>query len=433
MDDPDPIITILIFTLTVIVYQIFLLANFAVGRSRASRINELGENGCSQAKYARLILKRRDDYFLATLLALFMVSAFWSTWLYQHYSASLGGRSEYSFSYATALIPAVYTTGMLFLAILTTFFLTQVIRAVIHQEAEQLLCIFGKPLYILSQPFLFLVLFAAIPARYIVRRLGIKTLDYDAPITADQLSELVGLSGEAGILEEQECEMIRSIFSFSNTLAREVMTPRSDVVTISDEASLPEVVDTFRQHAVSRLVVIGNNLDDVKGLLIAKDLVPLIGKEFNDFSVKGALRSASFVKGDKKIDQLFEEMRRQRVHLAIVLDEHGGVDGVITVEDLIEELVGEIMDEHDRPEDELQVTKTKTGDLLVSGALLVTDLNEHFDLALPPGEYDTVAGYVIQQLGRMPKSGDSVSFNHHVIRVEATKNNRITRLRIASS
>ncbi len=247
------------------------------------------------------------------------------------------------------------------------------------------------------------------------------------------MSELVGLSGEAGILEEQECEMIRSIFSFSNTLAREVMTPRSDVITISDEASLAEVVDTFRQHAVSRLVVIGNNLDDVKGLLIAKDLVPLIGKEFNDFSVKGALRSASFVKGDKKIDQLFEEMRRQRVHLAIVLDEHGGVDGVITVEDLIEELVGEIMDEHDRPEDELQVTKTKTGDLLVSGALLVTDLNEHFDLALPPGEYDTVAGYVIQQLGRMPKSGDSVSFNHHVIKVEATKNNRITRLRIASS
>lgn len=417
MDDPDPLVTLILFVFAVSFILLFLLANSAVSRGRISKLNELNIN--SHQCVSR-ILAKRDEYFFSTILALCLTACFWTSWLFLHFLSRT--------SNVTAFL---WVIGLSLLAMAVAFFLAKLVRATVYENPERLLCLLAPPVFWLLQPFLLLVLCSTIPAKYIIRRLGVKLSDYDTPITPDELSELVGLSEEAGLLEEQECEMIRSIFSFSNTLTREVMTPRNDVVTISDNAPLSDIVETFRKHAVSRLVVIGDNLDDVKGLLIAKDLVPLIGKTFDDFSIKNVIRSPCFVKGSKKIDQLFQEMREQRVHLAIVLDEHGGVDGVITVEDLIEELVGEIMDEHDRPEDELQVSKTKSGDLLVSGALLVTDLNEHFELALPPGEYDTVAGYVIHQLGRMPQLGDSVKFNDHVIKVEGTKHNRITRLRIA--
>ncbi len=230
--------------------------------------------------------------------------------------------------------------------------------------------------------------------------------------SATDLSLLVSKGTETGVFDKDEEEMFRGVFGFSQTVAREVMTPRTDLVTIAIDASLDEVVQTVLQSGLSRFPVRGDAIDDIKGVLLVKDLLPIFAQyqqSAGDFNVSEVMRSAYFIPDTKAIDDLLNEFKRRKLHMAVVLDEHGGVDGLVTLEDLLEEIVGDIFDESDTPERVIEVEEN--GDVMVDGGILVSELNDRFDYGIPEGDYDTIAGFVSTSLGRIPKDQDRVVIN----------------------
>ena len=267
-------------------------------------------------------------------------------------------------------------------------------------------------------------------ARVILRVLGIPRMDPLGKVQSlAELSILVAKSTESGAIDKEEEEMLRGVFSLSDTVAREIMTPRTDLVTIDSDATLDEVMLTVRESGLSRFPVCGESIDDVLGVLLARDLLSFVLPQYvpgrerregeviqlrrdpkaEEFSVKKLMREAYFVPGTKPIDDLLSEFKKRKFHLAVVLDEHGGVDGVVTLEDLIEEIVGDIFDESDFPEKTIVVEEN--GNIIIDGGQLVADVNAQFNLEIPEGDYDTIAGFIFTQLGRMPRPVDSLFVN----------------------
>ena len=249
--------------------------------------------------------------------------------------------------------------------------------------------------------------------------------------SASELSVLVSKSSEQGILGKSEEEMLRGVFGFSHTVAREVMTPRTDLVTLRVDATPEEALKTILDSGFSRFPVIGKAIDDVRGILLAKDLLgSVVGTDGAPierrsdgvplFRVDKLMRKPYFIPDTKPIDEVLSEFKRRKVHMAIVLDEHGGVDGLVTMEDLIEEIVGDIFDESDDQVNWIQVQEN--GDVVVDGGVLVADLNQQVGLKIPEGNYDTIAGFVFTALGRMPQAGDEIKVGPEGVLTEQSDN-----------
>ncbi|MFQ5690455.1 MAG: hemolysin family protein [Gemmatimonadota bacterium] len=232
-----------------------------------------------------------------------------------------------------------------------------------------------------------------------------------------------------GGMEEDEEAMIHGVFELTRTVAREVMTPRTDIVAVEAGAGLEDVLQIAARSGLSRLPVYEESIDQVIGVLLVKDLLPWLLRDDRDTVVaRDLVRDAIFVPDTKPVDDLLAELRHQKVHMAIVVDEFGGTDGIVTLEDLVEEIVGEIYDEHDvaRPE----LTVQADGRVLLDGGLSFSDLLERFRLPAPEDEYDTVAGYVIGKLGRIPDVGERVRLGPGELEVAAIHDRRITRLEL---
>lgn len=224
-----------------------------------------------------------------------------------------------------------------------------------------------------------------------------------------ELAGLISQSSDQGVLDEEEKEMLHGIIGFSETIAREVMTPRTALITVSKDASFDEVVDAIVKSGFSRLPVTGESVDHILGIVLSKDVLAesaRVKRTGEPFDLRRVMREPYFIPGTKPIDSLLREFKSRKIHIAIVLDEHGGVDGVVTLEDLLEEIVGDIFDESDTLERDIVVEES--GDILVDGGVLVADINEQFGLSIPEGDYDTVGGFVFSVLGRVPEVGDEI-------------------------
>ena len=247
-------------------------------------------------------------------------------------------------------------------------------------------------------------------------------------VTEDDLKTLVDTSEEEGGIEHDERRMIYSIFQFGETLTREIMVPRIDVLTIDVHTSLPDAVDAFLQSGHSRIPVYEETIDNILGLLYAKDLLR-VWREGNHLdSLRDLLRPAYFVPEAKTIDELLTEMQSQRVHMAVVVDEYGGMAGLVTLEDIIEEIFGEIQDEYDQGE-QSPYQVTKDGDYLFLGGVDLDDFNDVMGCRLPTDEADTLAGHIYSQLGHVPNAGESVQKNNLLLTVEEVSAQRIQTVR----
>jgi CBS domain containing-hemolysin-like protein len=189
------------------------------------------------------------------------------------------------------------------------------------------------------------------------------------------------------------------------------MTPRTDATVIRQNMTFEDILHLVVRSGFSRFPVVGESIDDVKGILLARDLLraaPRFLKNQNEkFEISTVLRKPLFVPGTKNIDELLKELKNRKVHMAIILDEHGGFDGVVTLEDIVEEIVGEIFDESDGAK--FDIIFEQNGDVIIDGGVLVTDINESFNVDLPEGEYDTIAGLILSVLGRMANEGDNIT------------------------
>ncbi len=228
--------------------------------------------------------------------------------------------------------------------------------------------------------------------------------------------------------DREERELISSIIEFGDTIVREVMIPRIDMVTLPATASTDDAVDLVLEAGRSRIPLTGENIDDIVGLLYARDLLTLYDQAAPPRPAKELAHDAYFVPETKAISELLREMQAKQKHLAIVVDEFGGTAGVVTIEDLIEEIVGEIVDEYD--EEETMIVPLADGEFLVDARLDVDDLADTLEIQFPEEEWDTVGGLVLGLAGRVPAVGESFEYNEFVLTTEEVQGRRVARVRV---
>ena len=250
-----------------------------------------------------------------------------------------------------------------------------------------------------------------------------------APVVSeDELIALTEAAVESDAIEQGERDLIESVLELAETVAREVMVPRTDMVTVDASATIAEAVELAIEKGLSRLPVCGEGIDDVVGVVLVKDLARVERAGHGDRSVRSSMRHASFVPETKRVDELLREMRTVGRHMAIVIDEYGGTAGLVTLEDVVEELVGEIVDEYDHEEPLLE--PLAGGEALVHGRMPIDQLNGVVDADLPDDNWDTVGGLIFNTLGHVPEVGESVEVGGLLLRVEKMQGRRITRVRL---
>ncbi|TAK35231.1 MAG: HlyC/CorC family transporter [Chloroflexota bacterium] len=247
-------------------------------------------------------------------------------------------------------------------------------------------------------------------------------------VTEEELRTLVSVSEEEGIIQEGERDMIDGIFDLEETVVHEIMVPRIDIVAVAVDASLKDVVDLALSLGYSRIPVYKENLDNIIGILYAKDLLRFLRNPGSSFEVEHLLHAAHFVPESKRIDELLREFQQSRVHMAIVVDEYGGTAGLVTLEDLLEEIVGEIRDEYDH--EESTVERISENEAVIDGRASIDELNELFDVDVDAEEFDTVGGFVYHLLGRIPNVGDEMRVEDLSLCVLMTSGKRVKKVRV---
>ncbi|MBK9181099.1 MAG: HlyC/CorC family transporter [Acidimicrobiales bacterium] len=249
-------------------------------------------------------------------------------------------------------------------------------------------------------------------------------------LSEEELLAMTDVAAEEEVIEREERALIHSIIEFGDTVVREVMVPRPDMVTVEARATLDEAITTLLQRGYSRVPVVGEGIDDVVGVVHVRDLIRAVREGQGGEEVRGTCRPARFVPESKRVAELMREMQREKYHQAVVVDEYGGTAGIVTLEDLIEELVGEIVDEFD-VEERPQVERLPGGDVLVDARMPVDEANELLGADLPDDEWDTLGGLVYGLLGRVPAEGESVVFDGLRFQTEKVVGRRISRVRVA--
>ncbi len=248
-------------------------------------------------------------------------------------------------------------------------------------------------------------------------------------LTEDELKTLVEAGQREGVLEQDEREMIISIFRFGDTLAREIMVPRIDVLALHVRTPLPEAVDALLESGFSRVPVYEGNIDNILGLLYAKDLLRVWREGNHVDSLRSLLRPAYFTPATKKVSDLLTEMQAQRIHMAIVVDEYGGTAGLVTLEDIVEEIIGEVQDEYDQAEEQLY-QQIGDGEYIFHGRIDLDDFDAILHTHLAESEADTLGGFIYSQMGRVPKGGESLQVENLILTVEQVVRRRIRRVRV---
>ncbi|MEZ5320623.1 MAG: hemolysin family protein [Microthrixaceae bacterium] len=248
-------------------------------------------------------------------------------------------------------------------------------------------------------------------------------------VTEEEIIALMGEAAEASVIEEEERDLIESIIDFGDTVVREIMVPRTDMVSFEQDFRVADCVEIAILNGLSRFPVYRDNVDDVVGIVYAKDLMAAERDRRGAESIKALARAAYFVPETKRVAELLREMQARKTHIAMVVDEYGGTAGLATLEDLLEELVGEIADEFDPEEADVE----PIGDdvfLVHDASLNLSDLNDRCGLALPEGDWDSLGGLVFSELGRVPEVGDVVNLDGYELRVQTVEGRRVGRVRV---
>jgi CBS domain containing-hemolysin-like protein len=270
-------------------------------------------------------------------------------------------------------------------------------------------------------------------SQLVMRALGQKSTGSEEAVhSPEEIRLLVEQSQESGQMHARDADLIDAVFEFSEKNAREVMTPRTELIALPVEATLSEVLELVQSSGLSRYPVYDESIDNIIGVVLAKDLLKLLAPRANTdaFDLPSIMRPVHVIPGSREVEEVLADFKRLKEHMAVVLDEYGGTAGVVTMEDLLEEIVGEILDEYDTPEDEEAPLHTRAGETLVPGSTHIGELNEHFALTVPDVDYHTIGGYVFGVLGRLPVIGDRVIAGGAIFTVREMEGRRIESLSV---
>jgi len=301
------------------------------------------------------------------------------------------------------------------------------------ERAESFALVAARPLEIFARVFSPILAVLNYAGRLVGKAIGLKsTLAHTSVYTEDELRQLVALSQESGQINEEERNLINKVFEFSETTVKEAMIPRTEIVSVTEGSSLAEISKVFGESGYSRLPVERGSLDEIAGVIHSKDLVGFMHKP-KTFRLEMILRKPNYVVDTARLEDVLRQMQNDKFHFGFVVDEHGGVEGIITLEDLLEEIVGDISDEHDVEVDE-QITEQSDGSYMLDGSLAVRDLNRRLEMNLPVSEaYTTIAGFLMSEAGQILEPGEIVSFNGHTFTVEKVEKRRIKLVRMTST
>ncbi|MBM7661208.1 putative hemolysin [Bacillus mesophilus] len=302
------------------------------------------------------------------------------------------------------------------------------------QKAESISMFAVVPLTLLSKissPFVKLLTFST---NSVVRLFGVDPSADDENVTEEEIRMMIDVGKEKGTIQENEKIMINNIFEFDDKQVSDIMTHRTNIVAIPAHFSLKETIDLVNLERYTRFPVYQDSLDHIIGILHVKDLLQFANKDHQAFNLLELIREPYYVPDSKGIDELFKEMQKHNTHLAIAIDEYGGTDGLVTIEDVLEEIVGNIFDEYDEPE--LETEKIKVIDentYLIDGTTHLDDVTEALKLDLPIEDYDTLSGFVLGELGYIPNSDERpvTEYNNVLFAVEEMDEKRITQIRVS--
>lgn len=298
-------------------------------------------------------------------------------------------------------------------------------KTVAIKKAETLVLWLAWPIFIISIVLTPVAMVLTWISRPFVTLLGGKMPEKGPFLTEDDLKFMIAASEREGVIEKEEKEMISSIFEFGDTTVKEVMTPRPDIKAVEDSGAITDVVKVIRETGHSRVPVYESNIDNIIGVVYSKDLL----ETAPGTPIRDCLRSVIFIPEGKKVDELLHQMQANRTHIAVVVDEYGVTSGIVTMEDLIEEIVGEIHDEFERAEKNIEKAAENT--YIVDAKMQIEDLNRELQVNLPTSDaYDTVAGFVFATLDKVPSVGDVLKYDNIEISVERVLKRRITRIKL---
>jgi len=279
-------------------------------------------------------------------------------------------------------------------------------------------------IYILTVPFVKLL---TVSTNIVSKLFGVSEKDEEV-VTEEEIKMMVDEGEEKGSIEENERELINNVFEFNDTTASEIMTHRTDIYALSIDMNVNELIEELEEYRYSRIPVYDETIDEIKGILYLKDLLKYV-KSKRNMKLKSIIRPAYFIPRSKPIDELFKELQRKNNQMAIVLDEYGGTAGLITMEDILEELVGDIYDEYDEIESEYEKIDENT--YLISGTMNIDDVSKLLEVEIEGGDYDTLSGYLHEKLGRIPEDKEKPVIETEKItyKVEEYEDKRIVKVK----
>jgi putative hemolysin len=415
----------------VLVNAFFVAAEYALVSVRPTRVEELVQMGRPGARAVKQAQQHLDRFIAVTQLGV-TVASLTLGWLGE---PALSGLLD---PLLTLLPPAWAGVAShsisAVIAFLVITFLEVVIgelmpKAIALQRADSIALWVARPTLIISlilRPFIFIVNGTGNLA---LRLLGLRPAGGPEKSHSEQeLRLLVDASGESGALEEEQHDMLSAVFDFGDLTAHEAMVPRTEMVAIPAEAGLDEFIQNAVAHPFSKFPVYEGDLDHIVGIAHVKDLVRVQHDQRRTTTVRGLLREALFVPDTLRLDALLQQFRARRQHIAIVLDEYSGTAGLVTLDDLVARIVGDVADPFDKSGPEIQ--RLPNGAFLVDGLTNIEDVNDRLGLSLHDDFYDTIAGFVLGRLGRMARVGDTVEAHGVRLKVEALDGLRIARLSV---
>jgi len=299
-------------------------------------------------------------------------------------------------------------------------------KTLASQNSEQISLKVANPLFIVSTIFKPVVIITTTISNFFVKLFGGKTDGNKPFITEDELKTIVDVSEEEGILKSEEKDMIHNVFQFGDLYAKDVMVQRVDMIALDIEESLDNIILLIKEEGYSRIPIYLDNIDNVVGILNVKDIIFM--EDTKDFNLKNYMREITYTYEFRKATELFKDMNKNRQHMVVVLDEYGGTVGIVTIEDLIEEIVGEISDEYDDEEPEIYVVKED--EYIVDGSVRIEDINELIGTKIESEDFDSIGGFIIGILDRFPNVNEEINFNNYRFIIEDIDRNRIKKIRI---
>lgn len=443
-ETPDPLLSFLGLTLVVglvLSNGFFVASEFALVAVRKSRIETQAAEGSKAAERVLGMLNNLNAYISATQLGI-TLSSLGLGWIGEPFVASLLDPlfmwAATAFGIEAIASPVVvhaisFIIAFSFITFLHIVFGELAPKTAALEISEKVCYFIALPLQIFYKAFYYPIRVLDWAGTRTAKAFGLQPSgEHGASYSEDEIRQLVNASKEKGLLNEDEQRLINQVFEFSETTVKEAMIPRTEIIAIPEASSLEDIVRMFRQHGYSRLPVFRNSLDDILGFIHSKDILAFMLRP-KSFRLDRVLQKPMYVVDTARLEDVLRQMQREKFHFGFVVDEHGGVEGIITLEDLLEEIVGEISDEHDEEVNE-QIHTMEDGSVLIDGSTAVRDINKRLGLQLPVSEgYTTLAGFLMSEAGQLLADGDVVPFNGHKFTIEKTAKRRVLSVRMSAT